>query len=195
MLPSLIGIIASSGVAAAGGDYESIATVTVGSGGAASVSFTSIPGTFAHLQLRVLARSTVAGNVSDNIAFTINGDTGNNYSTHILFGDGLSEDSDAFTGLSSAFFASTIPGSGILANVFGNVIADFADYSNTNKNTTIRALTGYDENINTPGNFANRIQLSSAFYDDTTAVTSINFTTSANFAEYTTFALYGIKEA
>jgi hypothetical protein len=188
-----LGILAASSVAEDA--YESIATVTVGSGGAASVSFTSIPGNFAALQLRVLARSTVVGNVSDNIAFTVNGDTGNNYSTHILFGDGFSEDSDAFTGLSAAFFASTIPGSGILANVFGNVVADFADYANTNKNTTIRALSGYDENINTPGNFANRIQLSSAFYNSTTAITSITFTTSSGFAQYTSFALYGIKGA
>ena len=37
---------------AAGGDFESIATVTVGGGGAASIEFTSIPGTYQHLQIR-----------------------------------------------------------------------------------------------------------------------------------------------
>jgi hypothetical protein len=55
-LPSanILGIIASSKLSAVG-DYESIATVTVGSGGAANVEFTSIPATYTHLQLRLLA--------------------------------------------------------------------------------------------------------------------------------------------
>jgi hypothetical protein len=39
---SILGIIASSRLAAVG-DFESIATVSVGSGGAADVEFTSIP--------------------------------------------------------------------------------------------------------------------------------------------------------
>ena len=42
-------------------DYESIATVSVGSGGAADVEFTSIPGTYTHLQIRWIARSARAG--------------------------------------------------------------------------------------------------------------------------------------
>jgi hypothetical protein len=47
---SILGIIASSKLTAAAGDFESIATVTVGSGGSAVISFTSIPSTYAHLQ-------------------------------------------------------------------------------------------------------------------------------------------------
>jgi hypothetical protein len=37
--------------------YESIATVTVGGGGAATVAFTSIPATYTHLQIRGIGRS------------------------------------------------------------------------------------------------------------------------------------------
>jgi hypothetical protein len=48
---SILGIIASSRLAAVG-DFESIATVSVGSGGAADVEFTSIPATYTHLQIR-----------------------------------------------------------------------------------------------------------------------------------------------
>jgi hypothetical protein len=51
---SILGIIASSRLAAVG-DYESIATVSVGGGGAADVEFTSIPGTYTHLQIRALS--------------------------------------------------------------------------------------------------------------------------------------------
>lgn len=33
-------------------DYDSIATTTVGAGGAASITFSSIPSTYQHLQIR-----------------------------------------------------------------------------------------------------------------------------------------------
>jgi hypothetical protein len=194
MLNSLIGIIASSGVSAAGGDYESIATVTVGAGGASTVTFSSIPSTYKHLQFRIYARSTIAGTSSDNIAFRINGDTGSNYSTHNLYGTGAGAYAAAFAGLSYAYFPSTIASSGNLSNTFAGVVADFLDYADTNKNKTVRALGGYDENANSGGFvYDNRIQLSSAFWNSTSAMSSIVFQTSANFAEYTTFALYGIK--
>ena len=51
----ILGILASS-YPAVSTSYESIATVTVGSGGAANVEFTSIPGTYTHLQIRMLGR-------------------------------------------------------------------------------------------------------------------------------------------
>ena len=40
------------------GSYESIATVTVGSGGSSYIEFTSIPGTYTHLQIRGILRNT-----------------------------------------------------------------------------------------------------------------------------------------
>lgn len=194
MLNSLIGIIASSGGVTVASDYESISTVTVGSGGASTVTFSSIPSTYQHLQFRIYARSTIAGTSSDNIAFRINGDTGSNYSTHNLYGTGAGVYAAAFAGLSYAYLPSTIASSGNLANTFAGVVVDVLDYANTNKNTTIRALGGYDENSNSGGSvYDNRIQLSSAFWNNTAAVNSFVFQTSANFAQYTTFALYGIK--
>lgn len=194
MLPSLIGVIASSATPASTNSYESISTVTVGSGGASTVTFSSIPSTYQHLQFRIYARSTIAGTSSDNIAFRINGDTGSNYSTHNLYGTGLGAYAAAFAGLSYAYLPSTIASSGNLANTFAGVVVDVLDYANTNKNTTIRALGGYDENANSgPSVYDNRIQLSSAFWNNTAAVNSLVFQTSGNFAQYTTFALYGIK--
>jgi len=60
MLPSLIGIIASSGGGVAN-SYESIATVTVGGGGSSTISFSSIPSTFQHLQIRATYNFPSAG--------------------------------------------------------------------------------------------------------------------------------------
>jgi len=90
MLPSLIGVIASSGgAAAAAGDFESIATVTVGSGGASYAEFTSIPSTYTHLQIRTMARGTRA-DVGDGLILQFNGDTASNYSSHYLYANGAS---------------------------------------------------------------------------------------------------------
>ena len=57
----ILGIIASSisGNLDAN-DFESIATVSVGSGGAANVEFTSIPATFTHLQIRAILKTTTS---------------------------------------------------------------------------------------------------------------------------------------
>jgi len=176
------------------GDYESISTVTVGSGGASSITFSSIPSTYQHLQFRIIARSTLAGTSSDNIAFRINGDTGSNYSTHNLYGTAAGAYSAAFAGLSYAYFPSVISSAGNLASTFAGLVVDVLDYSNTNKNTTLRALGGFDENANSgPTFYENRIQLSSAFWNNTAAMSSIVMQTSANFAQYTHVSLYGIK--
>jgi hypothetical protein len=69
--------------------FESIATVTVGSGGAANVEFTSIANTYTHLQVRYIAQSNRATYGRDLVLLNINGDT-TNYSTHSLNGDGSS---------------------------------------------------------------------------------------------------------
>jgi hypothetical protein len=69
---------------AAGNTYEAIATQTLGSA-AASVTFSSIPGTYTDLVV-VIAGTLTTG--SDNVSFQLNGDSGANYSVTVLTGDG-----------------------------------------------------------------------------------------------------------
>jgi hypothetical protein len=64
-------------------DFESIATTTVGAGGATTITFSSIPATYQHLQIRVLARTNRSAGV-DIMSMRMNGDTGNNYSDHLV---------------------------------------------------------------------------------------------------------------
>jgi hypothetical protein len=65
--------------------YESIATVTVGSGGSSSIDFTSIPSTYKHLQLRIMANA----NASNRICIAYNSDTNtSNYNSHYIEGNG-----------------------------------------------------------------------------------------------------------
>ena len=67
--------------------FDSIATVSVGSGGSNTISFTSIPGTYKHLQIRGIVRSSYPS-VQPSLALQINGGWG--LKNHSLYGDGAS---------------------------------------------------------------------------------------------------------
>jgi hypothetical protein len=173
-------------VVAAAGDFESIATVTVGAGGASTIDFTSISGTYTHLQVRYIARNTDAS--GNNIFYQFNSDTAGNYVRHVLYGDGSSAVSDTNASSPSIAFAS-VANSSRLASTFAAGVIDILDYANTNKNKTTRSITGREDNTNGILLFA------SGLWRSTNAITSIQFTTSGNFAQYSHFALYGIRGA
>jgi hypothetical protein len=183
VLNSLIGIIASSGgAAAAANSYESIATVTVGSGGASSVTFSSIPSTYTHLQIRYIARNS---SLSSNTILTFNSDTTANYSTHYLLGNGASASAGAE--VSSTYIYTDILSQ--TSTSFAPTVVDILDYANTNKNKTVRSLSGLDMNG------SGTVWIASGAWRNTAAVSSIRLVIGAgfNFAEYSSFALYGIK--
>jgi hypothetical protein len=173
-------------VFAPSGAYDSIATVTVGSTAQSTITFSSIPSTYQHLQVRAFARCSSAS-IARNIQTQINGDTGSNYQRHYLLGNGstASAGADAY----SVIFAGTAVGTGSLASTFGVSIFDYLDYSSTNKNKTVRVLNGYEDN--TQG----QSYLTSGLWLNTAAINSLSFTIEGgfNFTQYTSFALYGIK--
>ena len=165
------------------GDYQSIATVTVGAGSVSTVSFTSIPSTYSHLQIRYFAKST-PGNDYD-VWCRFNSDTGSNYSGHRFYGDGSSFGTSApVNDTKIEFFGRTSNGT----SVFSTNIVDILDYSNTNKYKTTRALYGWDNNS------SGFIMFSSGNWRSTNAISSIDILmATGNFAQYSHFALYGIK--
>jgi hypothetical protein len=169
----------------AGGDYESIATTTVGAGGQATITFSSIPATFKHLQLRCLARGSTGTQDAQSV-MRLNGDSGTNYSYHRIYGDGSSAGSGGGANETAAM-AGINAGASSLANTFAVGVVDILDYTDTNKFKTVRTLTGYDQN----GQGA--VYLWSNAWRSTSAVSSITITTSANFSQYSSFALYGIR--
>jgi len=185
----VLGIIASqmSGhLFAPSGAYDSIATVTVGSGGSSSVSFTSIPSTYQHLQIRYIVRSTQAS-TETGINARLNSDTGSNYAWHYLFGDGSSAASGAGATQTSLNLVNVAGGSAT-ASAFAAGVLDVLDYANTSKYKTLRLLQGWD------GNGSGRVNLSSGLWMSTSANNAIEFyPSSGNWAQYSSFALYGIK--
>jgi hypothetical protein len=164
-----------------------IASTIVGAGGVGSITFSSIPQTFTHLQLRVFNRCT-STSADQSASLNFNGDAGSNYSVHRLHGYGGSVSSDAGTS-TNLIYTGAYPASVETANVFGIGIIDILDYANTNKNKTVRSISGYD------ANGSGEVQFSSGAWYNTSAITSILLTTGNNFAQYSTVQLYGITTA
>ena len=167
------------------GDFESISTVTVGAGGLSTITFSSIPSTYTHLQIRCYDKDDrgFAGSAS---SLRFNSDSGANYSDHGLVGDGTSIVSYATTSGTSAGLGNTA--GGLNSNIYGIQLVDILDYADTNKNKTIRTLGGADQNgFGFSGLF-------SGSWRSTSAVNSITLYPLATlFNQYSSFALYGIK--
>lgn len=161
------------------GAYDSIATVTVGSGGASSITFNSIPSTYKHLQIRGIAQES-----GSQISLRFNGDTGANYSFHNLSGFGTVA-AGAGTSQSQIFLNFYVAVSPSAPFAF---IIDVLDYADTNKYKTLRSLNGTD--LNGDG----VVELVSGSWRNTAAINSITiYDSGANLGQYSTFALYGVK--
>lgn len=191
----LLGIYAGS-VQKASTAFESIATAT-GTGSSGTITFSSIPSTYQHLQIRYIAKdNSIDIGVALNIQF--NSDTGSNYYYHALIGDGSAASATNSGGLNNrivignAVTASQTSAPN-MANIMGVGIIDIHDYASTSKYKVVRHLTGLDANYATT--VAN-IRMTSANWNSTSAINSIRlYSTTGNFTTASTFALYGIKGA
>jgi hypothetical protein len=167
--------------------YELISSVTVGSGGAQSMAFTSIPQTYTDLLLKVSSRNT-----ADNYGgFTLYRTAiGTRFQGKFLSGEGTSGTTSGFT---SEFFFTR---SGNTASVFSNVEFYIPNYTLTSLNKTLGA-DGIVENNTTSSYRFN------AFYAydiaDSAAINQLYIEVGAGFADkfaqYSTAYLYGISNA
>ena len=189
LLNVISGLLSGAGAPASTNSYESISTVTVGSGGSSSIAFTSIPSTYKHLQIRAISRTNRA-DTNDFLTLRFNSDSGSNYAYHSLYGNGASAAAND-TGTSTGTpWSAVTAGNSAGASMFGAQVWDVLDYQNTNKYKTVRALTGTDQNGTT-----GRVYFMSNLWQSTSAVTAITITSTYGTAlqEYSKFALYGIK--
>jgi len=190
---SRLGIYSSqiSGHLASPTSYESIATITAGSGGVSNITFSSIPSTYKHLQIRGIAKTNRATYSNDNIKLQFNGDSSSSYNSHNVYGDGSSAGANAFAWTAQYYSGSV--GAQLITNNFGAVIIDILDYADSNKYKTTRVLGGFDNN-NT-GTDKGIIALNSGLWRSTSAITSVIISAAegTGLQELSTFALYGIK--
>ena len=165
------------------GDFESIATVTC-SGGETTITFSSIPATYTHLQIRGIANISTADALSP---IRFNSDSGANYVYHRLTGNGTTAAAASGTSMTGGKANAGI-GFPSGANIFGPFIMDILDYANTSKYKTMRTLTGGDSNG------SGGVEFDSGLWMSTSAISTILFTAaSGTFTQYSSFALYGVK--
>jgi hypothetical protein len=164
-----------------------IAGQTASGGAVGTITFSSIPQTFTHLQIRCVAKSGVPFQNADQMGIRFNGDTTQaNYSFHQLDGNGSAVDVYGSGGLYTWTVMTTAGTSP--ANLWGSGIIDVLDYSNANKNKTVRTFSGHDQNG------AGRVGLRSGTWFSTAAITSFSmvFQTGAGIVDGSRFDLYGI---
>lgn len=184
----IIGIVASSITNALwpANSFESIATSTVSTGGVTSVTFSSIPQTHSHLQIRCRAKSTNGGPA---LTVQYNGDSTVNYRSHYLETNGATVISNMGGTNTYGYAGYPTPG-GAASTMFSSTIIDVLDYTDTNKFKTARCLTGYDTNNTVDG----YLDAFSHVWLSTSAVNSITLTIQTEaFVVGSTFALYGVK--
>ena len=188
----LIGTIASSLLQNIdNGVMDPLQVITVGPSGASSVTFTNIPSTYQHLQIRGIARSNRNAS-GDTVFVQYNGDSATNYSLHTLSGNGSTASAfGSSTNTATQIDVMQIGSAQSTAGVFGGFVIDILDYANTNKYKTQRSLGGFDNNGNGVIGFA------SGSWRNTNAITSILLDAhlTDTFQQYSQFALYGIKGA
>lgn len=187
-MPSNLGIYASqiSGHLVTN-SYESIQTYTLGSS-QSSVTFSSIPSTYKHLQVRILVRSDRSAG-TDILSVRMNSDSSGIYTDHLLYGDGASALTDQDIG-ATKINLHRVASAANSSNIFSAYVIDILDYANTNKNKSVRALGGFD------ANGSGRINLGAGLYRSTSAISTLAFSSveyAGNWVANSSFALYGIK--
>jgi len=179
----------ASGVSAG---YDSIATLN-GNGSSSSVTFSSIPTSYSHLQIRCLMVNTAAGTGTVQAQLQMNSDTSTNYSWHWLGGSGGNPSAN---GGASASFINLLGGESYAGSfsIWSVGVIDIMDYNSTAINKTIRWFGGANGN-ETGGNYSYGV--GSGVWRQTNSVTSITIKTSSGnaWASSSRFALYGIKAA
>lgn len=168
--------------------YEAIASTSI-STATSTVTFSSIPGTYEHLQLRCYARSTDSGQYT-HIRCRFNSSTSSIYDDHYLYGNGSGVVGDSGTN-QTFHYLFRIPGAGATSNCFGVYVIDLVDYASTNKNKVTRLLSGWNQNTS-----VGEAWFTSHSWRSTSAITSIELVSgSGDFAVGSVFSLYGLRSA
>lgn len=184
-----LGILATAGAGTAGA-YDLIATA-VGTGSSGTITFSSIPQSYKHLEIRFTGRTTTSEGliIAGNLRF--NGDAGTNYAGHFLQSTGFTPETSSNTSRSDILIQKFIPQNLNTVGSFAGGVFSFLDYSSTVKNKTVLGL--YGSMNGSTATFDSILKLQSGLWMNTAAMTSITFTIANNFTTSSRFSLYGIR--
>ena len=167
--------------------FVKIATVTVGAGGATSMTFSSIPSTYTDLVIKLSCRTNNTG-AGYRVVANINGSTAN-FTGRNIYGSGSTTGSGTLTTQLFGF----VDGTTETANTFANNEIYFPNYASSNYKSI--STDSVMENNATQA----YSQLAAGLWSNTAAITSINLGCetggSDKFVEYSTATLYGISKS
>jgi hypothetical protein len=161
--------------------YSSIASQTVGAGGAATINFTNIPQNYSHLQIRMYGFSS-----SQDTIVQINGDaTAANYSRYYFYGNGTAvTSSGTISGGNSWVEPMYSSGNTTYA---ASSVSDILDYSSPVKAKVMRTLSAYDNNG------TGFIIMYGNSWTGLAPITYLSFASlTGTFNQYTSIAIYGM---
>jgi len=171
-----------------------IKTITVSGTSTGSMTFSSIPQTFQHLQVRISARMISSQNEPYDLTMTVNGANPTQFSYHYMKGNGFACFSTGATSDNVFRFANCVATGSHTANMFSGHIIDIYDYANTSKFKTAKGHSGVKSNsTGSPEN--GQILIQSSLWSSTSAITSLDVFSFGNFAAGTTATLYGITSS
>jgi hypothetical protein len=163
--------------------YTLIASSTVGSGGTATIDFTSIPATYTDLLLKISSRGDRTSATFDGIYVKFN--TSSTATTIYFEGNGASASagpSGNFAGIASATTATS--------NTFSNVEMYIPNYT-VSQNKSYNSDSAHETNATTA-----YIDLIAGLWASTAVINQITLNLNAgNFVQYSTAYLYGISNA
>jgi len=152
--------------------------------GTNSITFSSIPSTYKHLQIRGLA---ICSSATQTIRTQFNANTGTNYMGHYLSGNGTAASAGSIATSNTYTLVGGI-NAGVVTTYPNLFILDIHDYASTTKYKTTRSFFGADMNA-----AGGSVDLCSGLYMSTTAISEIKiYMSTGNLNTGTTFALYGM---
>jgi len=173
------------------GNYEAIASNTLTST-ASSVTFTSIPSTYKHLEIRGVARHDYSA-WNQPIFVTVNSDTATNYGSQGFINNynGLGFVA-YYDNAAPCYYAQRSAGASSPSNYFGGINFSIIDYAKTNKSKIFLSEMGGALSGTSSNNWA--VSMAGGHWRNTNAITSITLSTqNGSFVAGTRFSLYGIS--
>jgi len=168
--------------------YTAIATVTVGSGGASSITFSSIPQSYTDLLVKLSTRSNQASG-PDYVYLQFNSNTStSNYQGIFLRGNGstVASSSNTTEGKIRAAITTT---SGETTSTFSNCEIYIPNYTSSNNKST--SSDWVPENNAT----ATFMGITAGLWTQTSAITSMQLSlSSGSFVQHSTAYLFGIRK-
>jgi hypothetical protein len=170
--------------------FELIASSTVGATSVSNITFSSIPSTYTDLFIASSIRSDRVA-VQDFGAIQFNADTGSNYSGIYIRGDGSAVISSTNGNATMIEIPTSIPGSTATASTFGSAGIYIPNYAGSNQKSV-----SFDATMENNATQSFMI-LQAGKWSGTAAISSIKLFSAngANFVQYSTAYLYGVKNA